>query len=180
MTIELIDLKNKRSSKKKVYDLYNQIDYTIDMILFFTYLFISIFYIRDTIKNSVYNLIYYYDKLKNSGVTFQCNIGGSSIQNAECQIIQGINISLVYCVSSIMEYTSGLFQTKNVTEIISKLFTLLCFFRVVVLNLIYLLILLSYKLHNFIHNILYKGIDFLINFYYLTSNYGKENGYSRS
>jgi hypothetical protein len=70
-----------------------------------------------------------YDKLKNGKYTFECSIGGSAIQVAECQIFQGFNIFLVYLVTNLLQYTSQLFRSSNIIEIIGTSIGLFVMFK---------------------------------------------------
>lgn len=146
---------------------YKRLNYYIDFSLGF--LFIMIMTIT-TITNPMFFskkvslIINFYEQLRTTGINYQCNVGGSSIQTAECQIIQGLNIMITYTVSGLMEYTSSIFHSKNIWEMITKLITVVCISQVVLWNLFkYILFgfqFIHHQLHRIIFHIVYYWYDF--------------------
>lgn len=94
-----------------------------------------------------------YDKLKNGKYTFECSIGGSAIQVAECQIYQGFNIFLVYLITNLLQYTSQLFKSSNIIEIIGTTIGLFVMFKSA--------IIIPFK-------ILFSSIESIVIYYFYT------------
>ena len=92
---------------------------------------VYVFYLTWTCIEKIEYVIFLekYEKLKNGKYTFECSIGGSAIQVAECQIFQGFNVFLVYLVTNLLQYTSQLFRSTNVIEIIGTSIGLFVMFK---------------------------------------------------
>lgn len=55
-----------------------------------------------------------YTNLREGKMHFRCVVGGSSIEIAECQLIHGINLSIHYVITNFLEFSSNIFNSKNI------------------------------------------------------------------
>jgi hypothetical protein len=68
---------------------------------------------------------YIYSSFKNGNITYQCTLGGSAIQIAECQFLQSLNYIVLQLTVQFMEFLSKLFDVKNLVDTSSRLFTVI-------------------------------------------------------
>lgn len=88
----------------------------------------TVFHIRENIK-----LIY--EGFKTGKFHYDCTIGGSAIQIAECQIYHGFNVFLFYTVTYFLEYTSLIFRGSNVVEVFGRVAGLFCMVKLLIWNI---------------------------------------------
>jgi len=70
-----------------------------------------------------------YQALRSGGMQYECSLGGTAIQVAECQILQGVNVLLFYAVTSMMEFTSNILRSRNLFDTLGRLIGLACMLK---------------------------------------------------
>ena len=145
---------------------YDSINYFIDLGLFlatFICIVVTFYFYPNTISYTSGSIQTFYTNLRTDGVRYECSIGGSTIKNAECQIIQGINIMLTYTVGGIMEYTASIFQSKNMWEVLSKIATVICISQVILWNTCIYAYYIARWIHFLIHKFFYNFVFYWYN-----------------
>lgn len=112
------------------------------------------------------NIKLIYDGFKLGKFHYDCTIGGSAIQIAECQIYHGFNVFLFYTVTYFLEYTSLIFRSSNIVEIIGRITGLFYMFKLLVSQIPFLFICKSFLrtlflLRQFVIAVLFRISDLI-------------------
>ena len=100
-----------------------------------------------------------YEGFKTGRFHYDCTIGGSAIQIAECQIYHGFNVFLFYTVTYFLEYTSLIFRGSNVVEVFGRVAGLFYMLKLMISSIPFVFLL---KLFRTVFFVLRQAIVFVI------------------